>query len=426
MSKFQIALMAVFGFFIVVAVIVFAVYKGSSSTQGSVTIWGSLPSGSFNALLNEATFLRESGTSIVYVEKRAETLEADFTEALAQGRGPDLLLLTQDKLWKTHAKLIPIPYESVSQQDFQETFAEGAEIFLAPEGVYALPLLVDPLVLYYNRDLLSAAGIAQPLGYWDEVYTATGSLTKRDDAGNITQSTIALGETRNIPRAKDIVSLLLIQAGTPITSFDGEELRSELTNNFNLPISPAESGFDFYTQFANPAKTFYSWNRTLPEAQTSFTAGDSVYYLGFASEYKTLKSKSPTLNFALTSVPQSRVASRRATLGNFYALAISRGSSNPQAALTTALALISQESAQVLAGIVALPPVRRDLLSQKLTDAVGPVFYTAALQAQSWLDPDPAATQKIFTTAIESITSGRARTSEAINAADNQLEDLIN
>ena len=425
MSKFQITLLAVFAISIVAGVAAFSLYRGSSSESVAVTVWGDISSQDFNLLLNTPAIGQDRTFIVSYVEKSAEAIEAEFTEALARGMGPDLVILTQDKLWKNKPKLSIIPYTSVSERDFKTTFIEEGELFLDETGIYALPLSVDPLVLYYNRDLLSAAGQARPIVYWDEIYKAATNLSKKDAAGNLVSSVMALGEARNIHNAKDILSLLLLQAGTPITSFIGSELHSQITANFGTPVLPGEAAFDFYTQFSNPTKVYYSWNRSLIDAQTHFTSGSSAYYLGFASELRVLKSKNPTLNLWISFVPQSRISGKAITFGRLRAIAISRGALNPGAALALAAKLVSKEAALSLAEILALPPARRDLLSLKPTNAVSSIFYDAALQSRGWLDPDAVATDAIFRAAIESITSGRARTLETVNKVDREIEALI-
>lgn len=426
MSKFQIVLLVVFGIFIVAAVAVFSLYRGAGGVGNvTVTVWGDFSSNDFDLLLNTPPFNQDRTIDIRYVEKPRETIETEFTEALAQGIGPDLIVITQNKFWKEKAKLTLIPYSNISERDFKTTFIEESELFLDPGGLYALPLSIDPLVLYYNRDLLSAAGQARPIVYWDEIYAAAVNLSKRDAAGNLVSSVMALGEAKNIPHAKDILSLLLLQAGTPITSFVGSELRSQVSSRFNLPVLPGEAALDFYTQFSNPTKAYYSWNRSLVDAQTHFTSGDSAYYLGFASELRALRNKNPTLNFSVSLVPQSRVSGKTITFGRLRGIAISRGSRDLGAALSVATKLVSKEAALALSGILALPPARRDLLSLKPTDAIFPIFYDAALQSKGWLDPDSAATETIFREAIESITSGRVRTFEALNKIDRGIETLI-
>lgn len=426
MSKFQVGLLAVFGFFIVLAVLVFALYRGGASSKDvTITLWGSLSSEDFSLMLNNSGLSQGTGLSISYIEKPAATLESEFTEALAQGMGPDLILLRQDQFWKNKEKLIAIPYSSIGQRDFQDTFIEAGEIYLQQDGIYGLPLVADPMVLYYNRDLLTAAGITKPISFWDEIYASTINLSKRDAAGNLTQSAISLGETRNINNAKEILALLMLQAGNPITGFVGPDLQSLLEENFGYPIAPAESALDFYTQFSNPTKAFYSWNRTLPEAQTRFAAGDLAYYVGFASELRALRNKNPTLNFSVAPVPQSRVAGKILTVSRLYSLSVSRGTRNPQTALAAAIELVSSAVASELAGVMVLPPARRDLLSLRPTDSILPVFYNAALQSKSWTDPNALETQKIFANMVDTVTSGRARTAEAVSKADSELKSLL-
>lgn len=425
MSKFQLFLLGIFSFFIVVGVIVFALYRGGSTTgEVRAVVWGTFPSQEFNSLLSSGIFPQDENLRLEYVEKTPGRIEADFTEALARGEGPDLVILRQDQFWKNKEKLLPIPYESISTRSFEDSFIEAGEIYLQPEGIYALPLLADPLVLYYNRDLLSAAGIARPIAFWDEIYASTGNLSRRDAAGNLVKSAIALGETRNINNYKDILSLLFLQAGNPITSFAGQRLESSLLENFGMTVSPAESALEFYTQFSNPTKSFYSWSRVLPEAQTRFASGDLAYYVGFSSELRALRGKNPTLNFSVAPIPQSRVSGKTVTTGRLYAVSLSRGARNPQGVLSAALKIVSKESAAAFSGLTNLPPARRDLLSSQPSDSILPIFYRSALQSKGWIDPDSALTARIFSDMIEAVTSGRARVSEALREANQQLGAL--
>jgi len=427
MSKFQIILTSVFGVLIVAAVLSFSFYRGNSSTEASVSVWGSLPAEAWNNIIHN-TLAAEQDISISYTEKNKDTIVEQFTEALAEGRAPDLILISQEDLWMLKAKLMPISYKSISERTFRDTFAEGAEIFLLPEGIMALPLSIDPLVLYYNRDSLSSAGIAKPLAYWDEMYAAAGKLTKRDAAGNITQSVMALGEAVNIPNAKEILSLLFMQAGTAITELGGperNEFKSVLAANPGLTTAPADSALEFYTQFANPAKVYYSWNKTLDPAQTHFTAGESAYYAGFASELPVLLRKSPTINLGAARMPQSRINHKTITFGKMYGLAISRGTGSPTVALVVARRLIRNDVAKAFSELSGLPPARRDLLSDRPAEPMLSLFYDAALQSRGWLDPAPRETRSIFADAVGAVTSGKLRTSGAVNAASRELESLI-
>src|SRR3989344_2897330 len=110
MSKFQIILLAVLGFFILVGVATFSLYRGAQDTNTSIIIWGDIPARDFNILLTSRIMTNDRLANIQYVEKSVTSLENEFTEALARGTGPDLLILTQDQLEKNKPKLAQIPF----------------------------------------------------------------------------------------------------------------------------------------------------------------------------------------------------------------------------------------------------------------------------------------------------------------------------
>lgn len=425
MSKFQLILLVVFGSFVIIAVLLFSVTKsgGGSTKGGTVVVWGDIPTYDFNNLINEAN-LNSGDIKIQYVEKAKDTFSADFTEALAVGGGPDMIILPLSKIYKERNKLYLIPAASVNPKDYSSTFIEEGELLTTPEGTYGLPLFVDPLVMYWNRDIFTNATLTAPPKYWDEIYDFASKLGVKDNAGNIKQTAIALGEAKNIPNYKDILALLMLQAGTPITSLNGTDIKSELNSNFNLPLVPAEAALDFYTQFSNPAKPFYSWNRSMVDASTAFTSGTLGMYIGYASELPLLKAKNPTLNLSVTSVPQSRVANKSITFGRLEAVAVVKSTKNPTLALSAALLLASKDVAAAFNKVTGIPPARRDLLSMKPSDLAQTVFFSAAIQSKAWIDPDASKTSLIFKNMIESVTSGKQRVSEAVNTANLEVDSI--
>jgi hypothetical protein len=78
-------------------------------------------------------------------------------------------------------------------------------------------------------------------------------------------------------------------------------------------------------------------------------------------------------------------------------------------------------SVKAIEAITGLPPVRRDLLSDRPTNPSRVVFYDSAIISHAWIDPDSTASSNTFKDMIESITGGRARTLEALSKADNEI-----
>ena len=163
MSNFKIIVIAIFSVCIVVAIALFALSKASSTAQVSyVTVWGTISTDTFTTAFNASSLFNSKTTKVSYVQKSPATFDSDFVNALADGNGPDVVILRDDSVYKNRARLFVIPYASYTARTFKDTFIEEGEMFLSPNGVVALPFIVDPLVMYWNRDMFSNAVISEP------------------------------------------------------------------------------------------------------------------------------------------------------------------------------------------------------------------------------------------------------------------------
>ncbi|MDP3726543.1 MAG: extracellular solute-binding protein, partial [bacterium] len=429
-TPFQVIILGVFGVFLLFSVLIFSgiipLFKQApTGVAGEITIWGALPSSYFDGPLERLNTKAQGIFGVKYIEKQPEFFDSELVEELASGRGPDVVLLPHDLILRHKDKVIPISYEELSVRAFIDTFVEEGELYLGAEGVLAVPFSIDPLVMYVNRDMFSSASLSKVPTTWDEFFTLAGTFTKTDSAFNIKQSTIALGEFRNILHAKEILALLIMQGGNPIVSIEGGKTVSILDKKGNLAVSPAESAVRFYTEFSNPAKSVYSWNRSLPSSKDMFLAGDLAVYFGFASEFNDIRIKSPHLNFDVALVPQTKDVKAKTTYGNMTGFAVLKQSKNPTTAFYVASIMTDRDFIRDFAGVNFLPPVRRDLLAKVPGGAFESVFYSSALIARAWLDPAPAQTFIIFSRLVENVTSGRERLSEAITRASQDIGRLL-
>lgn len=420
-SPFQVVVLSLFGVSIIAGLIVLATTK--STTRGSgvpVTIWGVIPQANFVRAIEELT-KGSGGLKITYIEKRPDTFDRELVEALASASGPDAILLPQDLIARERGKIFAIPYNSMPLRMFKDTFIQEGELYLDPSGVLAVPLSVDPLVMYWNRDLLTNASIARPPQTWDEFLTVVPKLTVKGKSLNILKSGVALGEFRNITNAKEIIATFFMQAGNPITTLRGDDIVGALYPSTLGTVS----AINFYTDFANPVKPDYAWNRSLPNSRDVFAAGDLAFYFGFASELSKIRDRNPNLNFDVTYFPQSKGAPVSVTFGKMQALAVLKNSRNSTDAFEAVLAITGSGPAAHLSSISGLPPARRDLLSAKSEDPYQAIFYNSAIRSRGWLDPNPVSTASIFQDMIESITAGVSEAGKAIDAAGRDLSTVI-
>lgn len=426
MSKFQLVLTGIFGAFILIGVLVFAFSRSSKTDEiARVTIWGTMSESLFSSYLRGSGIAEDKTIDITYVEKKRQTFDQDFVEALAVGKGPDLFFLPQDSILKHKDKIYPIPYSAYSERTFKDTFVEEGELFLSNEGIYGLPFIIDPMMMYWNRDTFSNAGLSLPPKYWSEFYDLSNKLTVKDTNFNVSKGTTALGEYGNITNANELISLLIMQAGSPITVRNSDGVvENVFSDRFDLPTMPALRALTFYTEFANPLKPFYSWNRALPESKNFFLSGDLALYFGFASELPELRLKNPNLNFDIAAMPQSKDYTKNITFGRVVALAIPRNSQKIAQAFRVANILTGSTSISGLSKTTGLPPVRRDLLASKPSEQYAALFYDGAIQSRAWLAPEPGRLNPIFKEMVESVTSGRTNIDQSIFRASDQLDIL--
>ena len=431
-SLFKIILLGVFGLAALVGIFVFATYSGgggsSSGQVGTVVIWGTLPSADMQAALVAITKTESSLKSVSYVEKDPATLPSDLATAIATGAAPDLVLASQEELTSLEKFITPLPSSTLSSSVFTNTFVGGSSVFAAQDGYYGIPFLVDPLLLYANRDILSSDGIVKPPATWEALAGLAPNVAILTPARQITRGLIALGTYDNVHDARAILSSLFLQAGVSLSSHStsgvlSADLGESSVSGSGMP--PGQSVLGFYTQFADPSKVSYTWNASLPDSEQAFAAGDLALYLGYASEARFLAQASPNLNVVVTPLPQPATATVKKAYGLIYALMIPNGAKNASGAYQAAVLLTNAAEQTAAASATGLAPAVLSDLATPPTDPVGSVAYAEALYVYGWLSPSPASVDSVFSGMIKDVISGRSTITSALASAQQSLSALL-
>ena len=401
---------------------------GGSSEKIELVIWKPFEDEANLRPIFEAYTKLHPNVTFRYEQKDIVTYESDLLNALAAGAGPDVFSIHNDWLPKYKDKISPAPSNLFSTREFSDTFADviGEEL-VDPDGkLYALPLALDVLALYYNRDLLGSAGIATPPRTWAEVVDDVKKLTRQDRLGNFEINGIALGTTTNINRATDVLSLLMLQNGTAVynSSRTNASLNREVADASGTRYSPGVQALDFYTQFSNPAKETYTWNAKNNQSVDAFTSGQLAMMLSYSYMKSVVLSKAPLLNFGIAPVPQIDLNKPKVNFANYYAEAVSKGSPHAAVAWDFLKFATTAESLKSYYSLHKQAAVRKDIISEQISDADIGVFAEGALTAKTFYKPDVPAVEGILARMIDDVVLRNKSTQQAVSTANQLLDDL--
>jgi multiple sugar transport system substrate-binding protein len=395
---------------------------------------------------------------IEYKKLSADTYKKELIDAMAAGQGPDIFLIHNTWLPSFSDKMLPSSKEIVNEQKIRKDFVDVvANDFIDKSQVWAIPLSVDSLALYYNKDLFNAASITTPPKNWDDFVADVGILTKVDSYGEISRSGASLGTAYNINRATDVLDLMMFQNGTKMTDTDGTITfdRSQIANG--KPVSPGENALTFYTDFAKNGSSKYTWNRNMHYSIDAFSEGNLGMMFNYSWHIKTIESKSPKLNFSVAPVPQFTEGTP-VNCANYWAYGVAKNkvstknstnvtneirageawkfltflttkSDTPISVKTnvegiTSVSNSNFDAASVYAKKTGKPAARRDLIEIQKSDPKIGVFATENLIAKSWRQTDPDAMEQIFSEMIDQVNRGQSNVHDALLTASRRAQQL--
>ncbi len=434
LRPFELTLVIIFSGLALAALALLASYKSTPSNDdpelaqiGVVRIWGTIPASGVNKVLLDLTKENDAYSNVVYKYIAPAIFYDSLQKALADQAGPDLVLVSQEKLVKLRGWIQPFPYESMPVSSIRSAYIDGAQVFALSDGFFGFPVAVDPLVMYWNKDILTNKGYLDAPETWESlVNTMFPDLIERDFKRTITKSVVAMGEYSNINNAFGIISALMLQGGSEgVTEVSGSNYTVRLQSSLTGKGDPLQSALNFYTQFSQSSNSLYSWNRSFAQDRQKFIAEDLALYFGYLSEGVQIEKINPNLNFDIAEIPQGEGATVRRTYGKFYALSLLKSSDN----LTGAAVIVSKLGAEDIAAKIAINsrmvPTNRSSVSRGSTDTYGVIGFKAAPVAYGWLNPDVKKVNIIFETMTKDVNENRSDAGGAASDAAYRLSETF-
>ena len=402
---------------------------GDTTQSATLEFWGVFDDrNAFDKVITDFQG-QNPGIKVLYRQFSYEEYEKSLIDALATGTGPDIVMVHNTWLPKHGDKLKVLSDKIPGQkqplltiQDYKTNFVDVVfSDFVFNNQIYGLPLYVDTLALFYNKDIFNSAGITRPPQDWEEFNSDIETITRLDNSGQITQSAAAIGTARNINRSTDILSALMIQTGVRMTDTDNRSVSFAGRVN-NSPVG--ELALKYYTDFANPSVRTYTWNDVQHYSVDAFTGGKTAMMLNYSHEVEVLKNKSSRLNFGVA--PMLQVSSTDVkNYANYWGVGVTANSKFPNESWRFIAYLASKEGAQSYLSATLRPSARRDLIELQRNDLDLGVFAVQALSARSWYQIDNMAIETIFADMIDDVNFGRASVKESLENAESRVNVLM-
>lgn len=438
---------------------------GSREAQQSLqpvelTIWRVFDSqDTFDPLIEDYRRIHPN-VRINYRKLRFEEYEDELIRALAEDRGPDIFSV-HNSWMKGYTDLIePMPdtlritYQEIkgtikkepvvtirnertmSLRELNDDYVQvvpGYVVYPATDDngtqnrIYGLPLSVDTLALYYNKEILDAAGIPQPPSTWEDFQEAIIALTKYDANGGIAQSGAAIGTGSNIERSADIMSLLMMQSGSQMTDARGQARFAEAVSGSGGRTLPSADALRFYTDFANPTKEVYTWDQSFTNSFDAFAAGQTAFFFGYSYHAPLLEAQAQKLDIELSPMPQITDDLRaRINYANFWVESVSKKSEHSDWAWDFIQFAADEDNVEDFLDAAGKPTALRSLVLRQSEDFNLSVFADQVLSAQAWYNGDDAtAAERAMEEMIDSVVAGTNTVEEALGIAQNEVNQSL-
>ncbi len=355
------------------------------------------------------------------VTKDINNYEKELIDAIASGKGPDIFSIHNDWLPNHIEKMAPAP--GVTQRQYQDTFLDVASADFVEDGkIYAMPLSVDVLALYYNKDILNSVGISEPPKTWVEVVSAVQKITSQQKNGDFIHSGIAMGAASNVNRGVDILSLLMLQNGTEFYNEQGDpSLDKRLPGTGNDTYFPASKALEYFTQFTNPGLVSYTWNSRSDNSVDAFSQNKLGMMISYSYMRDRIIDKAPNLNWDVAPVPQPDLVNPKVNFANYWGEAVSK-TSTKQAAAWDFLQFITQKDVlQKYYAVHKLPASRKDTITEQFSDLDIGHFAQNAPSSKSVRKQDANEFEGIFIKMIEDVVLRNVSPDTAVQNANQQL-----
>jgi len=411
--------------FIVTFIILIVLLKKPSSKTTTLEMWGLYDSPQVINSLIDSFNKTHPKITIHYTQKDPASYYSDLINSFANNKAPDIFFLFGNWLPVFQNKIASL--DLTKDRNFNirlinETYPQIVQDDLVSNNsLLGIPLSVDTLALYYNKDIFNYYSIPQPPQTWEDILKLIPKLRKTNSQGQITRAAIALGSSSNIHWSTDILSALMMQLGSSIVDQQNFLITFNRSLSNNNQFIPGKEALKAYTQFVDPKSKYYTWSDAFPNNINAFNQGQTAMIIGYHLANQNI---AHNLNYGITAFPIFNIISNPIPVnyGRTMDLVVSQRSHSQDAAWQFLKYLSSKEASQYYFSQTKNPPARRDLINLAINDLESGVFASQILTSKDWYQFDFQQVISLFNKMINDVILGNIQPEQAINTAASGLE----
>ena len=353
-------------------------------------------------------------------DKYLEKLQNSFTYG---GQTYDIVMIKNDMLIDLKEYIEPF---EITEEEVKTVYFDTVHRDFYREGMlYAKPIYIDTLALYYNRNILNKKGVFNVPTTWEELVELVSKIKEADEFGEIKLSGINMGSAYNVRHSVDILSLLMMQYGTMVHDGNNALFANSVVYN-NREIIPGEKALEFYTQFSNAgiANKYYTWNAGMDKDIDLFASGKLAFYIGTGMDRGAINEKNPNLDYGISFMPQFENSPYEANLSSYYGFAVNKFSDKVGVAKKVVDYFSQPEVSAVFIEAYKLAPAVRSLSTLCSNQYYQNVFCSQAINSFNWSKPVYSSSRQVFKDMIDNVSIKGSDSKDMVLAGQEYINNI--
>jgi len=415
---------------IIIGVVLYSLIGKSNNNQATqqttLVYWGLWEPESVMQSLIAKYEQQNPGIKIQYVQKPFTQYDANLYTRIQQNvvdntPAPDIVRINNAWLSKYQGLLKPMPSSIMTAAEYSQTFYPTAlKDFTGTDGqIYAIPLEIDGLSMFYNKKLFNAARITTIPTDLDTFVDVAKKLSNHQSSGKMIQAGAGIGTSKNVKHSADILNLLLLQNGVEVI----DSTNTQVTLNTPRAVSALEYYIDF-------TKTHKIWSTEVASDLDMFFSGKLAIMFGPSWRAFDILNSNPSLEFGIAPVPQLP-GNDPINYAMYWGEAVPATSPNADQAWRFIKFLSQPEnmkemfsnSSQIRA--FGEPYSRKDLANELATHPYAGAFVTMAPTMKAWKMGEQGAVEDNLRTAINQVIEGGESASDAMLEAQTRINEKL-